>query len=43
MCNRLTKAEELKLKSIAVPSLAGGVMEFPKEQAARIIVQNCVQ
>jgi len=41
--NALTKAEELKLKSIAVPSLAGGVMEFPKEQAARIIVQNCVQ
>jgi len=39
----LAQAEKHKLKSIAVPSLDGGVFGFPRENAAKIIVQQCVQ
>jgi len=41
--NALTEAETHKLKTIAVPSLDGGVFGFPRETAAKIIVQECVQ
>jgi len=40
--NALAQAEKHKLKSIAVPALDGGASGFPKETAARILVQQCV-
>ncbi len=40
--SRLIKAEELKISSIAVPPLGGGVLELPRDKAAQIVVQNFI-
>jgi len=39
----LTKADKLQVKSIAFPCLVGGLTKFPREQAMKIVVQNCVK
>lgn len=40
---RLVKAEELKINSIAFPALGGGIFGFPREIAAAIMIQTCIQ
>jgi len=40
---RLARADELKIKSIAFPSLTSGVFGFPKEVCAEIIINKTVE
>jgi O-acetyl-ADP-ribose deacetylase (regulator of RNase III) len=41
--NSLLRAEELKLKSIAFPSIGTGVGGFPIEKAASIMIQTVIE
>lgn len=41
--SRLSKAEEMKLKSVAFPNLGGGVFGFPKDLAAENLVRSCYE
>lgn len=40
--NSLLKADELKLRSIALPAISSGIFGFPKEECARILVDTAL-
>ena len=40
--NALTKATELKLKSIAMPAISTGIFGYPKEEGTRVILEEVV-
>ena len=40
--NALTKATELKLKSIAMPAISTGIFGYPKEEGTRVILDEVV-
>lgn len=40
--NSLVKAEELKLRSIALPAISSGIFGFPKERCAQILVATAL-
>jgi putative ATPase len=40
VCNSLRVADELKLKSIALPAISTGIFGFPKDRAANIIFRT---
>ncbi len=40
--NALSKATELKLKSIAMPAISTGIFGYPKEEGTRVILEEVV-
>jgi len=41
--HRLVKADDLKLASLAIPNLSGGMFGFPKEVGSKILVNTVLE
>ena len=40
---RLVKADDLKIASLAIPNLSGGMFGFPKEVGSKILVNTVLE
>ena len=40
--NSLLKADEMKLRSLALPAISSGIFGFPKERCAQIMIETAL-